>query len=137
MRLSHPVIRDLVNEYGEKYKVDPFAPFGHSCESSFQPKQVNYGSRLDADHAETGKWIAEKLKVEFDEESLTTPVQHRIRHLPSILSVGPLLREEVALAAYNGVIGNDEVVEGRVCPKTENPDDIPLDETRYYVKSGR
>ncbi len=139
--LSHPVeYGDLVNEYGEKYKVDPILLLSViRAESSFQPEAKSpMGARgLMQIMPETGKWIAEKLKVEFDEEKLDDPrynIEFGTYYLSYLLD--HFSEKEVALAAYNGGIGNVTkwLKDESMSKDGKTLDDIPFDETRYYVK---
>ena len=131
---------DLVNEYSEKYEVDPLLVLSViKAESNFNKNAIsNKGAKgLMQIMDSTGEWISETLGIEdFSSEKLLNPevnVEFGCWYLNNLISEFDDL--SLALAAYNGGSGN-------VTKWLKNPEYsidgksltyIPFKETKKYV----
>lgn len=139
--VSHPVeYADIVNKNAETYDMDPILIYSIiRAESNFEPRAKSRMGALGLMQIipDTGNWIAEKLKVEFKEESLYEPeyniqfgsyyIAYLVDHFKDI---------DVALAAYNGGIGNVQkwLKDESVSRDGESLHNIPFQETKNYVE---
>lgn len=109
------------------------------AESSFRPRATSpQGARgLMQVMPETGKWVADQMRVEYHVDYLYDP-DYNIRigcwYLANLLTEfdgDPVL----ALAAYNGGRNNVKkwLTERRWTGESHTLDQIPFEETRHYV----
>lgn len=131
---------DIVNEYSEKYEVDPLLVLAViKAESNFNQNAVsNKGAKgLMQIMDNTGEWISETIGIEdFSPEKLLDPdlnVEFGCWYLNNLLSEFDDL--SLAIAAYNGGSGNvtkwlgdpEYSIDG------ESLTYIPFKETKKYV----
>ncbi len=130
----------FINKYADENGLDPLLVASViNVESGFNPKAK---SQMDARGLmqilpDTGKWIAERMSIEYEEENLFDP-EYNIRlgthYLDYLIDhFGDL---DLAIAAYNGGIGNvQKWLEDRsVSTDGENLHNIPFEETNAYVR---
>lgn len=130
---------DLIENYSKKNKLDSKLTAALiSVESSYNEKaKSGVGARgLMQILPETAEWISEKMKVDYDKEKLFDP-EYNIKmgtfYLKYLLDY--FKSEHLALAAYNGGMGNVEkwIKEGKLSAAKDSLENIPFEETRNYV----
>lgn len=130
---------DLIESYSSKNKLDSKLTAALiSVESSYNEKaKSGVGARgLMQILPETAEWISEKIKVDYDKEKLYDP-EYNIKmgtfYLKYLLDY--FKSEHLALAAYNGGMGNVEkwIKEGKLSADKDSLENIPFEETRNYV----
>ncbi len=134
---------DTINKYSEEYGVDPLLVLSViKVESNFRPEAKSHKNAhgLMQVIPETGKAIAKSLKKEYSDEMLKDPdtnIQMGTYYLAYLIN--HFNDEDLAIAAYNGGMGNVEkwLLDKNVSNDGKNLHNIPIDETRNYVKKVR
>lgn len=130
---------DTITKYSKKYNVDPIIITAIiKTESNFNPKAVSNKNAMGLMQIlpDTGKWICEKMNIEFKEEMLFNPDDniklgaYYIKYLMDVFE-----NDDLAYAAYNGGITNVKtwLKEGVITREKETLKNIPFTETRNYV----
>lgn len=130
---------DTITKYSKKYNVDPVIITAIiKTESNFNPKAVSNKNAMGLMQIlpDTGKWICEKMNIEFKEEMLFNPDYniklgtYYIKYLMDVFE-----NDNLAYAAYNGGITNVKtwLKEGVITREKETLKNIPFTETRNYV----
>jgi soluble lytic murein transglycosylase len=143
LRLSYPLkYKENVYAYSSMYKVDPYLVFSIiKAESSFNPDATSHKNArgLMQISEPTGKWGAEKLKLEgYNNNKLYNPdvnIKIGCWYLNSLMKeFGNNL--DLVLAAYNSGSGNvNEWLKNKEYSESGiSLDKIPFKETDQYVK---
>lgn len=143
LKLMYPLrFKDYVVKYSQQNEIDPYLVFAIiKAESSFNPKATSNKNAkgLMQITETTGKWGAEKLKMEgfFPEHLYDPEINIRI----GSWYIKNLMREfdndmKLAIAAYNGGSGNvTEWLKNSEYSRTgKSLDKIPFKETDRFVK---
>ncbi|MEB3429451.1 lytic transglycosylase domain-containing protein [Citroniella saccharovorans] len=131
---------DLIHKYAEEYDVDELMIASIiNVESGFD-KDAH--SHMDAKGLmqivdETGKWISEQLGEDYSFEKLVDPdmnIRYGTYYYKYLLD--HFQTKELALAAYNGGIGNVEkwLEDENISPDGVTLKNIPFEETKNYVE---
>lgn len=130
---------EYIHKYGEEYHVDPLLIIAViKVESNFNPDAL---SPMDARGLmqvlpKTGAWIANEFDETFSQEMLYDP-ETNIRYGTFYLRylMDHFNNEDVAIAAYNGGMGNvaEWIDEDTISKEGGDLHNIPIDETRDYV----
>ena len=141
-RLFYPIpYRDLIRQYSQENKVDPFLVAAIiKTESKFDPKVKSQRGAIGLMQVmpETGQWIAEQIKLESFESKDLLDEETNIRlgtwYVANLLK--QFKQEIVAISAYNAGRGNVKrwIDDGVWDGTAENLEHIPFGETRSYVK---
>lgn len=140
--LLYPVkYHDLVQQYSEKYNIDPYLVLAIiKVESNFKPEAVSPKNArgLMQISEKTGKWGADKLKLaDYVNENLFDP-ETNILIGCWYLSVlyGEFNDTDLVLAAYNGGSGNVNqwLKDSKLSATGKHLDKIPFKETEQYIK---
>lgn len=138
--ITRPVeYTEHINKYSEEYDVDPMLVYSViKVESNYKPdahSQMNAHGLMQI-LPDTGHWIAERLKMDYSEDMLKDP-ETSIKMGTYYLSylVHHFKNRDLALAAYNGGLGNVEkwLADENLSKDGETLDEIPFVETRNYV----
>lgn len=131
---------ESIEKYAQEYDVDPLLVLSViKVESNFNSDAVSHmnAKGLMQIIPETGKWIAQKLGVQYSDDMLhdsETNIKMGTYYLSYLLQ--HFGNRDLAIAAYNGGIGNVKqwLLDKRYSDDQKILKDIPLDETRNYVK---
>lgn len=142
-KIRYPIkYENLVSKYAEEYELDPYLIYSIiRTESAFDAMAV---SKKDARGLmqimpETGKWIAEKLKIEnFNAEDLYTPEKNIMMGVWYFKYLMKQFNNDVNLAivAYNAGPGNAQnwLNNENISSDGVVLDKIPFSETEKYQK---
>lgn len=129
---------EYVKRYAQEFEVDPFLIWAIiHAESRFNPQAVSISDArgLMQFIPSTGRWIAEKLNIEFSPFNPAANIRMGAWYINHLLEVfdGNVA---FAIAAYNGGQGNVRRWTGRggFSDMDEFIEMIPRDETRTFVK---
>lgn len=142
MRSVYPQkYHETVFRYADEYNVDPNLVFAvMKTESNFDPDAV---SRKDAKGLmqitdDSGEWLSEKLKIKNYSSDLLYDSETNIRIGTYFLKLllEEFKEEDIALAAYNGGMGNVRkwLNSDSYSDDGETLHTIPFGETDHYVK---
>lgn len=130
---------EYIHKYAKEYHMDPLLIIAViKVESDFQPEAV---SSMDARGLmqvlpKTGAWIADEIDEPFEQKKLFDP-ETNIRYGTYYLRylIDHFNNEDVAIAAYNGGMGNvtEWIDDDTITKEGEKMESIPIDETRNYV----
>lgn len=138
--ITRPVeYSEFIHKYSEEYDVDPMLVYSViKVESNYKPDAQSHMNAhgLMQILPDTGNWIADRLDLEYSDDMLKDP-ETSIRMGTYYLSylVHHFKDRDLALAAYNGGLGNVEkwLADENLSKDGENLDEIPFIETRNYV----
>lgn len=131
---------DIIDKYSKQYNSDPLMIAAIiKVESDFDTDAVSpmNAKGLMQIVPDTGKWISERLKEEYHDDKLHDPdynihlgayyYEYLYEHFGDV---------EIALAAYNGGMGNVEgwLKDPNISYHGDKLDNIPFGETRNYVE---
>lgn len=131
---------DIIEKYSKKYNSDPLMIASIvKVESGFDPGATSpmNAKGLMQILPDTGEWIAEKLEEDYHDEKLYDPdynihlgayyYEYLYEHFGDV---------EIALAAYNGGMGNVEewLKDPQISYHGDKLDNIPFGETKNYVE---
>lgn len=131
---------DIINKYSEEYKLNPIMVASIIKEESHfnnEAKSEMGAVGLMQLLPDTAKWVSEKLGEEFESEKLSDPdynIKHGAYYYKYLLE--HFGNDELALAAYNGGIGNVEkwLEDPEISKNGIKLDKIPFGETSNYVE---
>lgn len=131
---------DIINKYAGEYRADPLMIAAIiKVESGFDTNAVSHmnAKGLMQILPDTGQWVAEKLEEDYHDELLHDPdyniklgayyYEYLYEHFGT---------DDLALAAYNGGIGNVEewLKDPEISKDGVSLHNIPFEETRQYVE---
>lgn len=131
---------DIIDKYSKQYNSDPLMIAAIiKVESDFDTNAVSpmNAKGLMQIVPDTGKWIAERLEEEYHDDKLHDPdynihlgayyYEYLYEHFGDV---------EIALAAYNGGMGNVEgwLKDPNISYHGDKLDNIPFGETKNYVE---
>ena len=139
---AHIQYENIVNKYATEYELDPYLIYSIiRTESAFDENAV---SKKDARGLmqimpETGKWIADTLKIEnFNTEDLYTPEKNIMMGVWYFKHLMKQFNNDINLAivAYNAGPGNAQnwLENKEISSNGMDLDKIPFDETEKYQK---
>lgn len=131
---------DLIETYAEQNKLEPTLVAAIiKTESHFDPEAVSpVGARgLMQIMPDTGKWIADRMGLEYNEDDLFEPElniamgTYYFKYL-----FDRFLSEDRAIMAYNGGLYNVDnwILNETITDDTDTYENIPSGETRDYIR---
>lgn len=130
---------EYINKYAEEYDVDPLLILSViKVESNFRTDAQSHMNAIGLMQIVpvTGEWIAEKMKIDYDDSMLKDP-ETNIKMGTYYFSylINHFKDKDLAIVAYNGGMGNvKEWIDSDVVGKNgKGLENIPITEARNYV----
>ncbi|WP_100065099.1 lytic transglycosylase domain-containing protein [Miniphocaeibacter massiliensis] len=130
---------NYVNKYSEEYDVDPLLIMSViKVESNFKEDVKSHMNAVGLMQIipDTGKWVAEKIDVDYSDDILKDP-ETNIKLGTYYLSylISHFQDNDLAIAAYNGGMGNVDnwIKDGIVGKNGVGLENIPIKEAKNYV----